>query len=158
METAAERKALAAAQRKLTFAPWIPILKLSAKAGRGTSNLLAMVDRAWESHGKRIGTGEVNRFFEEVIQKHPPPVHSGRSPRIYYISQVGTHPPRFAAVVNYIEAMAESYARYMQNQLREHFGFEAVPVRVSLRAKRKRDDLSGPPKPAMQANKPRRGR
>ncbi|MDO9017451.1 MAG: ribosome biogenesis GTPase Der [Deltaproteobacteria bacterium] len=157
VDMATERKAVAEAHRKLTFAPWIPILKMSAKAGRGTSNLLAMVDRAWESHGKRIGTGEVNRFFEEVITKHPPPVHAGRSPRIYYISQVGTHPPRFAAVVNYIEAMAESYARYMQNQLRERFGFEAVPVRVSFRAKRKRDDLSGPPKPSMQANKPRRG-
>jgi len=159
VDMATERKAVAEAHRKLTFAPWIPIVKLSAKAGRGTSSLLSMVDRAWESHGKRIGTGEVNRFFEEVVAKHPPPVHAGRSPRIYYVSQVGTHPPRFAAVVNFVEAIAESYMRYLQNQLRERFGFEAVPVRVSLRAKRKRDDLSGaPPKPSMQANKPRRGR
>ncbi len=143
VSTTVEREAVAAAHRKLSFAPWIPVMKLSAKAGRGTTSLLAMVDRAWDSHGKRIGTGEVNRFFEEVIDRHPPPVHAGRSPRIYYVSQVSTHPPRFAAVVNYPEAIAESYARYVTNQLRERFGFEAVPVRVSFRPKRKREDMAG---------------
>lgn len=135
-----ERKAVAAAHDALTFASWIPVVKLSAKAGRGTSALLSMVDRAWEAHGKRAATAEVNRFFEEIIDRHPPPTNQGKAVRIYYISQVGTHPPRFAAITNFPEAVTPSYQRYVQSQLRERFGFDAVPVRVSYKPKRRRED------------------
>lgn len=135
-----ERKAVAQAHDAMYFAPWIPIAKLSAKVGRGTTSLLGLIDKVFEAHGKRVGTGELNRFFEEVMERHPPPVNDGRAVRVYYISQVGTHPPRFAAVTNYPESVAVSYQRYVQNQLRERFGFDAVPVRVSWRAKRRRDD------------------
>ncbi len=135
-----ERKAIAAAHDKISFAPWIPVAKLSAKAGRGTTSLLSLVDRAFEAHGKRIGTGELNRFFEEVMERHPPPTNQGKAVRVYYISQVGTHPPRFAAVTNWPDAVATSYERYVQNQLRERFGFDAVPVRISWRPKRRKGD------------------
>ncbi len=145
VDATTERKAVAAAHDMLKFAPWIPVVKLSAKAGRGTTSLLSMVDRAWEAHGKRIGTAEVNRFFEEIIDKHPPPTQNGKAIRIYYISQIGTHPPRFAAVTNFPESVAMSYQRYIQNQLRERFHFEAVPVRVSYKPKRRREMQGGPP-------------
>lgn len=135
-----ERKAVSTAREKISFAPWIPIARLSAKAGKGTTSLLSLVDRAFEAHGKRVGTGELNRFFEEVMDRHPPPTNQGKAVRVYYISQVGTHPPRFAAVTNYPEAVAVSYERYVQNQLRERFGFDAVPVRISWRPKRRRGD------------------
>jgi GTP-binding protein len=140
VDAATERRAVADVHDKLSFAPWIPVVKLSAKAGRGTTTLLSAVDRAYEAHGKRVGTGEANRFFEEVIEKHPPPTSQGKALRIYYISQVGTHPPRFAAVTNYPEAVPMGYQRYVQNQLRERFGFDAVPVRVTYKPKRKRED------------------
>lgn len=140
VDATTERKAVAAAHDALTFAPWIPIVKLSAKAGRGTTSLLSMVDRAYEAHGRRVGTSEVNRFFEEIVEKHPPPTHLGKAVRIYYISQVATRPPRFAAITNFPEAVATSYQRYIQNQLRERFHFDAVPVRVSYRPKRRRVD------------------
>ncbi len=145
VDAAVERAAVAEAHRKLSFAPWIPVVKLSAKQGKGTTSLLSVVDRAWESHSKRVGTAEANRFFEEVVERHPPPTNAGRSIRIYYISQVGTHPPRFAAVTNFPEHVAPSYARYLQNQLRERFQFEAVPVRVSFKPKRRRPDLDREP-------------
>ncbi len=61
---------------------------------------------------------------------------------ICWRSQVGTHPPRFAAVTNFPEHVAPSYARYLQNQLRERFNFEAVPVRVSFKPKRRREDMA----------------
>jgi GTP-binding protein len=137
-----ERAAVADAHKKLSFATWIPVMKLSAKSGKGTTSLLSMVDRAWAAHSKRVPTAEANRFFEEVVDKHPPPTASGRAVRIYYISQVGTHPPRFAAVTNFPEYVHPSYSRYMQAQLRERFGFEAVPVRISFKPKRKREDLA----------------
>jgi GTP-binding protein len=58
--------------------------------------------------------------------------------RLYYVSQVGTRPPRFAAVSNFPEHIAPSYDRYLKNQMRERFGFEGVPLRISYRAKRKK--------------------
>ncbi|MEZ4408491.1 MAG: ribosome biogenesis GTPase Der [Polyangiales bacterium] len=142
VDTATERAAVARAHEQLSFAPWIPVMKLSAKAGKGTTSLLSMVDRAFDAHGRRVGTGEANRFFEEVVQKHPPPTNLGKAVRIYYVSQVGTHPPRFAAVTNYPDAVNTAYQRYLQNQLRERFNFDAVPVRVSFRPKRRRTDPS----------------
>lgn len=142
VDAATERAAVKRAHEQLSFAPWIPVMKLSAKAGKGTTSLLSMVDRAFDAHGRRVGTGEVNRFFEEVVQKHPPPTNLGKAVRIYYVSQVGTHPPRFAAVTNYPDAVNTAYQRYLQNQLRERFNFDAVPVRVSFRPKRRRGDPS----------------
>jgi GTP-binding protein len=138
LDAAAERKAVAVARERLSFAPWIPILRLSAREGRGTSALLSMIDRVYDAFRTRVSTAEVNRFFEEVLDRHPPPAQQGRSVRLYYISQIGTRPPRFAAVSNHPEYIAPSYDRYVQNQLRERFGFEGVPVRVVYRAKRRR--------------------
>jgi GTP-binding protein len=138
IDAAAERAAVASARARLAFAPWIPVVRLSAKAGRGTTALLELIDRVYESHGRRATTGDVNRFFEEVLDRHPPPAQSGRSVRIYYISQVGVRPPRFAAISNHPELIPPSYTRYIQAQLRERFGFEGVPIRVSYREKRKR--------------------
>ncbi len=134
----AEKKAVQSARERMAFAPWIPVLRISAKEGKGTSALLDQIDKVYESFSKRVGTGEVNRFFEEVIEKHPPPVQGNRSVRLYYVSQVGTRPPRFAAVSNFPEHVAVSYDRYLKNQMRERFGFEGVPIRISYRAKRKK--------------------
>jgi GTP-binding protein len=139
----AEKKAVQSARERTNFAPWIPILKLSGKEGRGTTALLTQIDQVYESFCKRVGTSEVNRFFEEIVEKHPPPVQSGRSVRLYYVTQVATRPPRFAAVTNFPDNIAVSYDRYLKNQLRERFGFEGIPVRVSYRAKRKKNYESG---------------
>jgi GTPase len=133
-----EKKAMTDARERLFFAPWIPIQRLSAKEGKGTTALLDMIDRVYDSWRKRITTGEANRFFEEVIDRHPPPAQKNRQVRLYYISQVGERPPRFTAISNHADYVAESYARYMQNQLRERFGFEGVPLRISFRDKRKK--------------------
>ncbi len=141
LNTQAEKKAVQSARERLSFAAWIPVLRLSAKEGRGTSALLDQVDKVYEAFAQRVGTGEVNRFFEEVIEKHPPPVQSNRAVRLYYVSQVGVRPPRFAAVANFPDNIAPSYDRYLKNQLRERFGFEGVPIRVSYKEKRKKQFL-----------------
>lgn len=138
VDVATERKAMAAARDRLSFVPWVPVLRLSAKEGRGTSALLATIDRVYQAFCKRIPTAEVNRFFEEVLERHPPPVHRSRSVRLYYITQVGVRPPRFAIVTNHPDDIVPSYDRYVQNQLRERFGFEGVPVRTVYRPRRRR--------------------
>jgi GTP-binding protein len=126
--------------RQAQLRPVDPRGEALGQGGTRHDRAAAMVDRAYEAHGKRVGTGEVNRFFEEVLDRHPPPTHLGKAVRVYYITQVGTHPPRFAAMTNHPEAVATSYQRYVQNQLRERFAFDAVPVRVSWRARRRRGD------------------
>jgi GTP-binding protein len=138
LDSTAEKKAITAARDRLSFAPWVPIQRLSAKEGRGTSALLAMIDRVYDAYCKRVSTSEVNRFFEEVLDRHPPPPQQSRAVRLYYISQIGIRPPRFAAVSNHPEYIAPSYDRYVQNQLRERFGFDGVPIRTAYRAKRRR--------------------
>jgi GTP-binding protein len=133
--TKAEEKA----RDKLTFAPFAPIVKLSAKTGRGVGELFATIDRVHESFTKRVKTGELNRFFETVLDARTPPTMGGRAPRLYYITQAETSPPGFVIIANYPDSIHFSYKRFVVNQLRKAFGFEGVPIRVHYKAKRKRD-------------------
>lgn len=84
-------------------------------------------------------TGEVNRFFEEVLAHHPPPTSGGRAVRLYYATQARVAPPTFVVSANYPERVHTSYQRYVVNQLRERFGFEGTPIRVHYRSHKKED-------------------
>jgi GTP-binding protein len=127
------------AREKLSFIPYVPVVRVSAKTGRGVPELFETIDRVRESFFKRVGTGELNRFFETVLDTHPPPTMGGRAPRLYYVTQAESAPPTFVAMTNAPDSIHFSYRRYVLNQLRKHFGFEGVPVRVHYKAKRKRD-------------------
>jgi GTP-binding protein len=126
------------ARDKLTFAPWAPMVKVSAKTGRGIDVLLDAVSRSAEAFRKRVTTGALNRFFEAVIATHPPPTHGGRAPRLFYITQAESSPPLFVVMASDPEKLHFSYQRYVTNQLRETFGFEGVPVRVRYKARRRK--------------------
>lgn len=127
------------ARHALDFARWAPILGLSAKTGHGVRKLMDQVQAAGEEMQRRVGTSELNRFFEQVLTNRPPPTKGGRSPRIYYLTQTGVSPPTFVAFSNAPENIAESYKRFVANQIRLQFGFEAVPLRIFYR-KRGRND------------------
>jgi GTPase len=126
------------ARDKLTFAPWAPVVKVSAKTGRGIDGLLDVVSRLAEAYRKRVTTGALNRFFETVIATHPPPTHGGRAPRLYYITQAETSPPLFVVMASDPEKIHFSYQRYVMNQLRDTFGFDGVPVRVRYKPRRRK--------------------
>jgi GTPase len=117
----------------LHFMPWVPIHHVSARTGRGVRTLMQAVFRGVEAHAKRIPTGEVNRFFDEVLEHHPPPTQGGRPVRLYYITQVSVRPPTFVAMANDPTRVHPSYRRYVTNQLRNRFDFEGTPVRVIYR-------------------------
>lgn len=134
------KKARQAAREILSFAPWAPIVPISAKTGRGTTKLMQTAKAALAEHQKRIPTAELNRFFEEVLERHPPPVHKGKSVRLFYVTQASTKPPTFVVVTNEPDAVHFSYQRYVANRIRERFGFEGTPVRVFYRPRRRRDD------------------
>jgi GTP-binding protein len=138
------------AREKLSFVPFVPVVHTSAKTGRGVGELFATIDRVRAASLKRVSTGELNRFFEQVIELKPPPTMGGRSPRLYYVTQAEVSPPTFIAMTNAPDAIHFSYRRFVTNQLREHFGFEGVPVRVHYKARRRRGEDKAPPKPKPQ--------
>ena len=125
------------AREELSFAPWAPVCRVSVKSGHGVAALLETVRAANHAHRMRVGTAEVNRFFEEVLERHPPPTQSGRAVRLYYVTQARTAPPTFIVSTNHPDRVHFSYQRYVQNQLRERFGLHGTPVRVHYRPHRR---------------------
>ncbi len=132
--------AIERAKTELSFARWAPVLGVSAQSGKGVARLMRHVDRAGHEMAHRVGTSELNRFFEKVISKRPPPTKGGRAPRIYYITQTNVNPPTFVAMCSSPDHVAESYRRFVANQIRKEFGFEGVPLRVYYRKRGRKDD------------------
>jgi GTP-binding protein len=128
-----------AARDKISFAPYVPIVRISAKKGRGIAELFRTVDEVAAAFKRRVGTGELNRFFEQVLDTRPPPTSQGKAPRLYYITQAESSPPTFVVITNAPDAIHFSYRRFVVNQLRKAFGFEGVPVRVFYKAKRRKE-------------------
>jgi GTP-binding protein len=126
-----------AAREKISFAPFAPMVSISAKTGRGVGELFTTVDRVATEYHRRIGTGELNRFFESVLSVRPPPTMGGKAPRLYYITQAETAPPVFVILSSAPDAVHFSYQRFVVNQLRKTFGFEGVPIKVVYRERRR---------------------
>ncbi|MEO0322031.1 MAG: ribosome biogenesis GTPase Der [Myxococcota bacterium] len=140
MDGDARKAAVTRAKEVLAFAgSWARFVTLSAKTGRGTRKLLEAIDEAVASHRQRVQTSEANRFFEEVLERHPPPSMKNRAVRLYYVTQAQIAPPTFVVVTNEPELVHFSYQRYVVNQLRARFGFEGTPIRVRYKGKRKVD-------------------
>jgi GTP-binding protein len=133
------------AREELRFAGWVPIVHLSAKTGRGVKELLDLAARASKEFKRRIPTGELNRFFEEVLNRQPPPTSKGRAPRIFYVTQAQAHPPLFVAMCNAPEYITEAYKRFVANQIRKAFDFRAVPISVEYRARKRNENPPGGP-------------
>jgi GTP-binding protein len=134
-----QKKAMDRTREVLAFVPWAPMVTVSALQGRGVTALLGRVVDAVAEHRKRIGTAELNRFFEEVLEKHPPPTMHHRAVRLYYITQATFGPPTFVIMTNEPKGVHFSYQRYVINQIRKRFGFRGTPIRVRYRGKKKRD-------------------
>jgi GTP-binding protein len=140
LDKAGFAKAEELAREKLSFVPYVPVVRTSAKTGRGVGELFATIDRVRDAFYRRVGTGELNRFFKEVLETRPPPTMGGRSPRLYYVTQAEVAPPTFIVMTNAPDSIHFSYRRFVVNQLRKSFGFEGVPVRVHYKARRKRGE------------------
>ena len=135
----AQKKMMDRTREILAFVPWAPLVTVSALKGRGITALVGRVQDAVTEHRKRIGTAELNRFFEEVLEKHPPPTMHHRPIRLYYITQATIGPPTFVVMANEPNAVHFSYQRYVVNQIRKRFGFRGTPIRVRYRGKKKRE-------------------
>jgi GTP-binding protein len=138
LDDAGRKHMLSQARDVFSFATWAPLQLVSVSSGRGVQKLMSSVRECAKAHKLRVSTGQVNRFFEEVLENHPPPSMNNRSVRIYYATQVQAAPPTFVIAANYPDRVHFSYRRYVINQLRERFGFVGTPVRVFYRGKEKR--------------------
>jgi GTP-binding protein len=129
-------------RRHMKFLDWAPILTMSALTGQRVAKVLPLVAEAHEARSKRIQTSLLNRFFEETVTQPkggaaPAPVKGGMSRlKIQFISQGGTNPPLFILFTSGGKAgLHFSYLRYVENRMREHFGFFATPIRLIERHK-----------------------
>ena len=120
-------------RRQLKFLDWAPVMHISAASGERTPRLLEMIDRVAESRRKRVGTGELNRFVAEGTAEHPPASPGRREVRIMYAAQTAVAPPTFVFFTNVATNFHFSYERFLQNRLRDAFGFLGTPIRIHVR-------------------------
>jgi GTP-binding protein len=124
-------------QEELKFMPYAPVLFTSVLTGWHLDQLWPTIRTVRQSWSLRVGTHVLNQVIEEAWHLNPPPTQKGRQLKIYYATQVGVRPPHFVLFVNDPELSHFSYERYLEHRLREAFGFQGSPIRLSLRARRR---------------------
>ncbi|MEP1422875.1 MAG: ribosome biogenesis GTPase Der [Erythrobacter sp.] len=112
----------------------LPVFSVSAKTGKGLDTMLGAAFTLRESWSKRVPTAALNRWFDDALAANPPPAPGGRRIKLRYITQAGTRPPRFVVFGSRLDDLPTSYERYLVNGIRSKLGFEAVPVRVTLKS------------------------
>jgi GTP-binding protein len=133
-----ERRFATDVRDELKFLPWAPIVYVSARTGKGLGALLGAVDRVQAARQVRVTTGELNRLLGRAAGAHAPKAEKGDRPvSILFGSQIGTAPPTFAISINHPVGLHFSYRRYLENRIRDAFGFEGTPIRLKVRARRR---------------------
>ena len=126
----------------LSQAPGVPLLAVSAATGKGLDQLLGAAFEVRETWSWRVSNGQLNRWFEDAIERNPPPAPGGKRIKLRYITQVSARPPSFVIFGTRLEMLPDSYLRYLTNSMRRELGFGAVPVRLSTRTSRNPFDKS----------------
>ncbi|MBE6642153.1 MAG: ribosome biogenesis GTPase Der [Clostridia bacterium] len=119
----------------LAYMPYAPILFLSAKTGQRIDKLFEFINYVYEQSVLRISTGMLNDVLNDAVTKVQPPSDKGKRLKIYYMTQVGIAPPTFVIFCNDAELFHFSYQRYIENKIREVFGFKGTPIKIIIRQK-----------------------
>lgn len=117
----------------LSFMPYAEIIFISAASGQRLNKLFDTIDAVIENHSMRIQTGVLNEIMTEAVAMQQPPSDKGKRLKLFYITQVGVKPPTFVIFVNDTQLMHFSYTRYIENQIRETFGFKGTPLKFIIR-------------------------
>ena len=123
----------------LSFMPYARLLFVSAKTGQRMEKLFELIDVVVENHSRRIQTGVLNEIITEATALNQPPSDKGKRLKIFYTTQVAVKPPTFVVFVNDTELMHFSYLRYLENKIREAFGFEGTPLKFFVRERKERE-------------------
>ncbi|WP_075718720.1 ribosome biogenesis GTPase Der [Roseburia sp. 499] len=120
----------------LSFMPYAEILFISAKTGQRTQKLFEMIDMVLENNSMRVATGVLNEIMSEAVAMQQPPSDKGKRLKLYYITQVAVKPPTFVIFVNDKELMHFSYTRYLENRIRDAFGFKGTSLKFIIRERK----------------------
>ena len=124
-------------ERDLVRVRWAQTINISALTGRSTSRIAPAMRTALASWDQRIPTGRLNSWLSDVIAATPPPVRGGKQPKVLFATQAASRPPTFVLFTSgFLEA---GYRRFLERRLREEFGFEGSPIRLSVRVREKRE-------------------
>jgi GTP-binding protein len=115
------------------FLEFAPIVSISAKTGQRVGKVLELAIDIWGERRKRISTGELNRVIRAAVERQTPPVVKGRRPKVFYGTQAAVAPPTFVFFANDAALIHFSYRRYLENRLREEFGFDGTPIKLVFR-------------------------
>lgn len=121
------------AARELDFMSYAPIVFISAKLGQRVGQVLETALKVLEERERRVSTSALNKLLREAVAKHQPPSRPGKWVKFFYATQADTAPPTFVFFCNDPKQIHFSYRRYLENELRETFGFEGTPLRISFR-------------------------
>lgn len=123
----------------LAYMPYAELLFISAKTGQRLPKLYDLIDVVIENHAMRVSTGVLNEIMSEAVALQQPPSDKGKRLRLYYITQAAVKPPTFVIFVNDKELMHFSYTRYIENRIRDAFGFRGTPLRFIIRERKERN-------------------
>lgn len=118
---------------ELKFMPYVPVLFISALSGQRVERILPMMVRIYQERQQRLSTSELNDIMRQATSRHSPPSQAGKKLRFYYATQAGVNPPTFVFFVNDTDLVHFSYARYLENQIRERHPFEGITIKIVFR-------------------------
>ena len=119
----------------LSYMPYAPIVYVSAKTGLRVANIYNLIKEVYKEASRRVTTGMLNDLLNDAMARVQPPSDKGKRLKIYYMTQVSVNPPTFVIFCNSEELFHFSYRRYIENCLRDSFGFSGTPIKIVIRQK-----------------------
>jgi GTP-binding protein len=135
-------------ERQMYSARWAPRVNISAESGRHVERLVPAIETALDSWERRVSTGQLNSWLNALVAATPPPLRGGRQPKVLFATQAGVKPPHFVLFTSGF--LEETYRRFIERSLREEFGFEGTPVKISMRMREKRGKGGAGRRPAAR--------
>ncbi|MFN8568967.1 MAG: ribosome biogenesis GTPase Der, partial [Kouleothrix sp.] len=133
---------------QFNFIPYAPLLFISAATGQRVDQVIALALEIAQERQRRISTSELNTLLRQAAYDHPPTaVHKGAHLRIYYATQPQAAPPVFLFFANDAEQVHWGYGRYLENRIREKYGFTGTPIKIVFRGRDENDEKDGKKKP-----------
>ena len=123
----------------LSYMPYAEIMFVSAMTGQRLNKLFENIDMVIENQSMRIATGVLNEIMTEAVALQQPPSDKGKRLKLYYITQVAVKPPTFVIFVNDKELMHFSYTRYLENKIRDTFGFRGTSLKFIIRERKEKE-------------------
>jgi GTP-binding protein len=130
------KRFMAEVQQRLKFADYAPVITISAVTRQRITKVFEDIDKVMVETQRRVATAELNRVFSQLVARHEPPLYRAKRVKYYFAAQVGIKPPTFVVFVNYPSGVHFSYIRYIENNLRQAFGFHGTPLRIFAKSRR----------------------